>query len=122
MASLLYLCPLLFALLAPGCAVLAGCRLRVVVALASAPLALVVLAALISAPTGWGNERIPDSEGATHTAGLLYLIFYTAVAQLAGIVVAVIAAVASRLARSRRRKRPRTSGSAGPRAGSRAGR
>ncbi|HEY1480568.1 MAG TPA: hypothetical protein VGF46_11085 [Gaiellales bacterium] len=106
MASLLYLTPLLVALLAPGSAVLAGCRLRVVIAVVFVPLVVVVLAALISAPTGWGQTRHPEDDGLTNTAGLLYLIFYTVVAQLAGIVVAVVAAGVSRLVG------PRAAGSA----------
>jgi hypothetical protein len=95
------LIPLLFALVAPGCAVVAGCRLRVVIAVAFAPVGLVLLATVISAPTGWGSARAPGSDDLTNTGALVYLVFFTLVAQLAGLVLAAAAAGVSRFVRSR---------------------
>jgi hypothetical protein len=101
MASAIFLSPLLFALVAPGCALVAGGRLRTVIAVAFAPLGIVLVATLISAPTGWGHARESGSDDLTNTGALVYLIFFTVVAELAGLVVAALTAGISRLVRSR---------------------
>jgi Na+-driven multidrug efflux pump len=99
--SALFLSPLLLALVGPGCAVVAGCRLRIVIAVAFVPVGLVLVATLISALTGWGDAKEPGSDDLTNTGGLVYLVFFTLVAELAGLVVAALTAGVSRFVRSR---------------------
>jgi hypothetical protein len=64
--------------------VFAGLRLRV------------VLATLISAPTGWGQQADGD---VTNTDSLVYLVGFTLVATLAGLVIAAVTAGVSRFVR-----------------------
>jgi hypothetical protein len=104
MVTALFLSPLLLALVAPGCAVVAGSRLRAVIAVALVPVGLVVLATLISARTGWGQARATGSDDLTNTGGLVYLIFFTLVAELTGLVVAVVTAGILRLVTRRERR------------------
>jgi hypothetical protein len=99
--SAVFLSPLLLALVGPDCAVVAGYRLRVVIAVAVVPVGLVLLATLISAPTGWGHAKEPGSDDLTNTGGLVYLVVFTLVAELAGLVVAALTAGVSRFVRSR---------------------
>jgi hypothetical protein len=98
--SALFDAPLLWALLVPAFAVLAKCRLRIVFAVVIVPLVLVLLA-LISAPTGWGRAKSPDSDDLTNTGALIYLAFYTLVAEAAGVALATATALGSRFLRSR---------------------
>ena len=98
----LSLTPRLLALVAPACAFVAGLRLRVIVAIALVPLVLVLVATLISAHTSWGSATAHGSDDLTNTGRLVYLAFFTVVAELAGLVAAAVTAVVSRVVRSRR--------------------
>ena len=95
--SWLFLSPLLVALVAPGCAVFARLRLRVVLAVAFVPLALVLVATLVSAPTAWGRASVDDD--LTNNGGLVYLVGFTLVFTLVGLVVAALTAGVVRVAR-----------------------
>jgi hypothetical protein len=76
-------------------------RLRTAIAVAFTPLGIVLLATLISAPTGWGQARASGPDDLTNSGALVYLIFFTLVAELAGLLVAAVTAAISRVVRSR---------------------
>jgi hypothetical protein len=100
-STALFSVPLLWALLAPSIAVLARCRVRVVIAVVLTPLAIVLLATLISAPTGWGHAQDLGSDDFTNTGALVYLIVFTLLADAAGLALAAALVGGSRFVRSR---------------------
>ena len=99
MEQALSLSALLVALLGPACAVVTGRRTRIVLAAALVPVALVVVATLISAATGWGPAKADDDF--ENTGVLIFLVFFTAVAAVAGLVLAALGAGVSRIVHSK---------------------
>ena len=99
--SSLFSAPLLWALLAPTVAVLVHRRVRVVIAVVLIPLALVLLATLISTPTDWGHAKDPGSDDVTITGALTYLLLFTLIAEAVGGVLAAIVGGGLRHIRSR---------------------
>jgi hypothetical protein len=89
--SALYLAPLLVSLVGPGVVVVCGARPRWAFAVAFAPLCLVLIATLASAPTHWGHAKATGSDDLENTGALIYLAFYALCTGLVGVAAGVVA-------------------------------
>jgi hypothetical protein len=90
MLHILFIAPLVLALVAPALVPILHARFRWTIPAAFVPACLVVLAALASAPTHWGHAKAAGSDDFTNTGDLALLVLYALVAGAIGLLVAIV--------------------------------
>ena len=90
MVHILFLAPLMLALVAPALVPILRARFRWTIPAAFVPACLVVLAALASAPTHWGHAKAAGSDDFTNTGDLAFLVLFALAAGVIGLTLAIV--------------------------------